>query len=138
MKEETKEKLRQANIGENSSHYGTHLTKQHKENISKALHGIKRSDETKKRISDNHADFSGKNHPLYGKHHSRETKDKLSVSCSTPVDMLDLNGKYIKTFHGMSEAQREIGANYIGISRCCNGKQKTCGGYMWRLAEKVG
>ena len=27
---------------------------------------------------------------LKGKHHNEETKKKLSISCSTPVDMLDL------------------------------------------------
>ena len=137
MKEETKEKLRQANLGENNPHYGIPLTEQQKKNISMALTGIKRSDETKQRIKDNHADFSGKNHPLYGKHHNEETKKKLSISCSTPVDMLDLEGKYIKTFYGMSEAQRETGANYMGISRCCNEKQKTCGGYKWIFSEKT-
>lgn len=77
MKEETKEKLRQANLGENNPHYGIPLTEQQKKNISMALTGIKRSDETKQRIKDNHADFSGKNHPLYGKHHNEETKKKV-------------------------------------------------------------
>jgi hypothetical protein len=36
------------------------------------------SDETKKKISDNHADVSGKNNPIYGKPRSKETKDKIS------------------------------------------------------------
>ena len=135
IKDETKEKLRQANIGENSYWYGKHKEEVTKEKIRQKITGIKRSEETKQKIKNNHADFSGKNHPLYGSHHSEETKKKLSISCSTPVDMYDLEGNYIKTFHGMSEAQREVGANYMGISRCCNGKQKTCGGYKWKIAE---
>lgn len=46
---------------------------------SKGKRGIiKRSEETRKKISENHADFSGKNHPLYGTHRSNETKDKIS------------------------------------------------------------
>ena len=50
--------------------------------------------------------------------------------------MYDLDDNYIKTFHGMSEAQRETGSNYIGISRCCSGKRKTCGGYHRKYVEE--
>ena len=35
------------------------------------------SDITRKKIKDNHANFKGKNHPLYGKHLSEKTKEKL-------------------------------------------------------------
>jgi group I intron endonuclease len=38
----------------------------------------KHSEETKQKMKENHADFSGENHPLYGKHHSNETKLTLS------------------------------------------------------------
>ena len=40
----------------------------------------KHSDETKKKIKENHFDISGKNHPMYGRHHSEETKQKMSKS----------------------------------------------------------
>lgn len=136
LSDETKEKLRQANIGENNPNYGTHWSEERKEKMVKQLTGQKRTREQKENIKNNHADFSGDKHPLYGKHHSEETKNKLSISCSIPVDMFDLDDNYIKTFYGMSEAQKETGANYMGISRCCNGKQKTCGGYKWRYSNK--
>lgn len=52
--------------------------------------GKKHSEETKKKMSKNHADFSGKNHPLYGikgennpnhgRNHSQETIMKMSKS----------------------------------------------------------
>lgn len=38
----------------------------------------KHSEETKQKMKDNHADFSGENHPMYDKHHSDETKLILS------------------------------------------------------------
>lgn len=41
-------------------------------------YGRKKSSETRRKISENHANFSGENHPLYGKHHSNETKEKIS------------------------------------------------------------
>lgn len=36
------------------------------------------TDEAKQKMKENHADFSGENHPLYGKHHSDDTKLILS------------------------------------------------------------
>ena len=35
------------------------------------------SEETRRKISENHADFSGEKHPQYGTHRSEETKQKL-------------------------------------------------------------
>lgn len=34
-------------------------------------------------------------------------------------------------YESMSEAQRQTGLWCTHISRCCNGKQETCGGYHW-------
>ena len=42
--------------------------------------GFKCSEETKKRMRENHADLSGKNHPNYGKRLSDKTKEKISDS----------------------------------------------------------
>lgn len=36
------------------------------------------SEHTKKLISENHANLAGENHPMYGKHHTEETKRKIS------------------------------------------------------------
>ena len=40
----------------------------------------KHSDETRRKIKENHFDISGENHPMYGKHCSDETKQKISES----------------------------------------------------------
>ena len=42
----------------------------------------KTTEETKKKISENHADINGKNNPMYGKHHTEETKEKIRQSKS--------------------------------------------------------
>ena len=39
--------------------------------------GKTRSDTTRKKMCDNHADFKGSNNPNYGKHRTEETKDKI-------------------------------------------------------------
>ena len=57
------------------------------ETLSKAFkgennpfYGQRHTDETRQKISDNHADVSGENNPMYGKPRSEETKKKLSES----------------------------------------------------------
>lgn len=38
------------------------------------------SENTRKKMSENHADFSGENHPFYGQKHTPETRKKMSES----------------------------------------------------------
>ena len=49
---------------EHASHHRPHKGKHH-------------SEETKQKISANHANFKGEKHPMYGKSHSEETKQKI-------------------------------------------------------------
>lgn len=58
--------------------------KRWRQNISKAcagkrngFYGRKHTEESRKLISEHHADFSGENHPIYGKHLSESTKRKI-------------------------------------------------------------
>jgi group I intron endonuclease len=57
---------------------GRHHLEESKLKSSISNKGQKRSEETKKNISKNHADFSGKNHPMFGKHWTEEIKEKMS------------------------------------------------------------
>lgn len=78
------------NRGENSPWYGKHHSNETKKKISEANQGRVFSEEHKQKISENHADISGSNNPMYGvhlkgelnpmygKHHSEETKRKMS------------------------------------------------------------
>lgn len=42
-----------------------------------------------------------------------------------------------RTFDGARAAARELGLDNSGISRCCTGERKTCGGYHWKYAEVI-
>lgn len=99
------------------------------------------SEETKKKMSQNHRDvsgeknyfygkhFCGEQHPMYGKHHSEETKQKISQS------KLNKNGKPVrcittdKIFNTIREAGRYYNISSSHIAECCKGKRKTCGKY---------
>ena len=98
--EETRKKQSDASKGENNYWWGKTLSDEHKNKMSIAKKGKKlgphseehkrklsesntgqtRSEETKQRIRDNHADQSGENNPFHGKTHSEESKRKISLS----------------------------------------------------------
>jgi hypothetical protein len=44
------------------------------------LYGIGHTEETKRKLSENHHDVSGKNNPMYGRKHTEESRRKMSQS----------------------------------------------------------
>ena len=75
----------------------------------------------------------GKDHPLYGKHHSEESKKKMrqaklggKAPTAKKVAIYDLNGNYIKTF----ETQRAFKV-FLGLSP--NGSTNTLS---WYISEE--
>lgn len=80
--DETKKKISESNkgiqAGKNNPWYGKHLSYEHRKKISESEKGKIVSEETRRKLIQNHADVSGENHPQYGKKHSNETKKKMS------------------------------------------------------------
>ena len=94
------------------------------------------SEESKKKISDNHADFSGEKNPMFGKHHSGETKNKMSENRpSKPVLQFSKNGEFIAEYPSIAEAGRQTGCKNQSICSCCKGKQKSTGGFIWKYKK---
>lgn len=48
------------------------------------------------------------------------------------IFMFDLNNNFIKEFASIKEASVETGILDSSLIRCCQNKQKTAGGYIWR------
>ena len=154
--EEARRKLSEAQkkyIGDKAPMYGKHHSEESKKKMSKAKKGIfcgekhpmfgkHLSEETKKRISESNKGLkSGEKNPFYGKHHSEETKRKISDNkingkSSKKVLQFDLYGNFIREWPSTSEAQRS-GCGYYssGISLCCQGKQKTHKGFVWKYKD---
>ena len=87
---------------------------------------FKCSDKAKKKLSEANI----------GKHLSEETKKKIRENTpSKPVLQFSKNGEFIAEYSSMGKAERQTGCNYSHIGECCNGKRKTCGGYIWRYAS---
>lgn len=51
---------------------------------------------------------------------------------SKKVIQLDLNDNVLNEFESMVQAEQETGVSASHISKCCNGKLKSAGGYKWR------
>lgn len=101
--------------------------------------GRKRSEETRRKISE-----AKKNH--IGWHHSEDTKNKiraannkdevveknrLSHKNRKQVIQCSLDGEVIQRFSSCREAEKVTGINHGAIIYCCNGKTKSAGGFKW-------
>lgn len=100
----------------------------------------------------------GIEHYFYGKHMSEEQKEKLrqanlgkkysdeinakkgSKGAKNPaaraVNQYSKSGNFIKHWDYIKQASNELGASQTGIILCCRGRQKTCGGFVWKYADE--
>ena len=128
---------------------------------SNLFYGKQHSQETKNKISKNHANVSGENNPNYGKQMSEsqkeklrqinigkiiseETKNKISRAMKEKNNprakmtiQYDKQGKIIKIWDYAKQASEELGINTNSITRCCRGEGKSAGGFYWKYLNDV-
>lgn len=73
--------------------FGHIATPETREKMGNSGRGRKHTDETRKLMSENHADFKGENHPNYGKSMSDEQKKKISVANTGKVRTMEQREK---------------------------------------------
>lgn len=131
VKEETKRKIKNSISGNKHPNYGKHLSDETKRKIGNAnknkeyptgekhnRYGKHLSEETKQKLREINK----------GKHHTEETKNKLrELSNRLSVRCVETN----KIYDSIKCAENEN--KIFGISKVCNGKQKTAGGYHWEF-----
>ena len=119
LSEETRKKISEALkgkfVGENNPNYGSHKLK----GENNPMYGKQHSEEARKKMSENHADYSGGKHP-----HSKK------------IIQYDKQWNLIKIWDCIMDVERELKINHSDISRCCRGKLKTTGGFIWRYVEE--
>lgn len=62
----------------------------------------------------------------YGTHNERVAK-----ALSIPILQFSKTGEFIRKWESAKEVERELGLNQGNISKCCQGKLKSAGGYVW-------
>lgn len=127
------------------SRSGTKLTEDHKEKIRQGNLGKKVSEETRKKLSKsskrlwanpNFVEYmrainTGKNNKMYGRQMTAEQKMKTSKQ----VMQFDKDGNLINEFISIHEANSITNVCRDSISKCCKGKFKQAGGYIWKFKE---
>ena len=95
--------------------------------IGEAQKGKKHSEESKRKISEANK----------GKKHSEESKRKISEAQKNRKDQSKkvLCIETGEIFESVHEATRKTGVDFSNISRVCNGKLKTTGGYHWKFLQ---
>lgn len=109
--EETKRKISEANTGDKHYFYGKHHSEETKTKMSEARKGEKSY--------------------WYGKHLSKETKEKLSKINSIQVICIETNIYYPSA----KIAGETLNICPSNITKVCNGKRKTTGGYHFKYAS---
>jgi len=76
----------------------------------------------------------GSDNPFYGKKHTQDVRDKLSRTSKLKKTVLQytLDGEFVREWDSTKEVERELGVYCRG---CCNGRLKTCRGFVWKYKE---
>ena len=113
------------NEGYNTSSYGSS--------------SYKRTDKTRRKNSES---MTGEKNPMYGKHHSEDTKRKMSeahkgkiYANTKPILQFSKNGELIAEYSSLTEAERQTGCNNSHICECCKGERKSASGYIWKYKK---
>ena len=145
--------------GKDNPWFGRHHTEQSRRKMSEARKGIPKTEEWKKKISEsnkgktfsaetkakmskNHADFSGKKNPMYGRKLSDEVIEKMVKASKTKEAISKMkqnkvwysgkdnpNSKKVicietqKVYDTLNEAATDNGCNPSKVSAVCHGKR---------------
>ncbi len=161
----TKEKMRSAKLGKPTGRKGLPLSEAHKAALKlnhadfkgekSPSYGKKLSVETREKISNSlKGRFAGEKNPSYGRKKtaeaierwrksrdgyapSEETKKRIGLGNkgknNKPVICLETK----KVYSSVTEAAEKHKISKGGISACCNGYQKTAGGFRWKHYTEV-
>lgn len=89
----------------------------------------------------NHKDTKKKNNEATNlewvtKKENMEHASNEGLINTTAVYQLNLEGKILRKWDSITEAERKLKINNASICSCCSGKYKTAGGYIWKYTNK--
>lgn len=74
-----------------------------------------------------------------GTTHSEAAKKKMSEAAkkrARHILQFSENGSFIKEWESARQVEETLGIFTTSIGKCCRGKQKTAGGYVWKYKEE--
>ena len=134
--------------GEKNPMYGKHFTEEAKKKLSESKKGKKLSEETKQKISESkkgkklseehirkisESKKGEKNH-MYGKHHSEETRNKISNTRNKKPIVCLKDNKVIKIYNAIRDVDKD-GFHNAGVCPVLKGRIKTYKGYNWMYLD---
>lgn len=79
---------------------------------------------------------SGERHFMFGKHHTGEARELLKEANVKPVQQWSKDGKeLLRTFESVEEAGRQTSLDASHITKVCNGRRQTTGGFQWKFVN---
>ena len=127
VSEITKDKLRKINTGKK-------LTMETRIKMSKTRKGMY-SEELNPMFR-----MTGSKNPFYNKHHTKDSKEKISKANKSRNKKYDNNNKRVMCvetgviYNSIGEANRMNNTSHI--SECCSGRRNIAGGYHWKYIDK--
>lgn len=122
--------------------------------MSKRMIGYKHSEEAKKKMSESHKGLTHVASDEWKKNISHSLKEyyadpinsekyrrnserltELGKRKARKVEQLDFQMNVVNVYESLNEAGRQTGVRDGNISKCCNGKVRSAGGYIWRFAS---
>jgi group I intron endonuclease len=140
--DETKQKISNAKRGKPSPKKGIPMSSEQKRKLSEIKKkenlsedtirkmresASNKSEETRNKISQSAKErYKDPTHvPFYGKHHTEETKQKLSNARKKPVLCLSIDGNIIYRFDSVAKAAKETDISTGVILDCCKGRRES-------------
>lgn len=68
---------------------------------------------------------------------SKLSKPIMIEKFGLEILQFDLNGNFIKEWKGLKEAARTLNIKPPNLTACLKGRQKTCGGFIWKYKNSV-
>lgn len=79
------------------------------------------------------SEFFKKNNPMHDKETKRKAIEKIRKSCARSVIKYNKEGEKVNMYSSIRDAAKQNNLHHVSISKCCNGKQKTCGNFVWKF-----
>jgi hypothetical protein len=69
---------------------------------------------------------------------SDNSKNRIAFKrTGRPIDQLDLDGNYIRSWEKIIDAAKSLNITSTGISNCCLGKKLTYSGFTWQFSDQT-